>query len=159
PAHLLSALRLPQEAYATDGVEYYGGIGFLKAGLQFADRITTVSPTYAKEIQTPANGCGLEGLLRHRAAVLHGILNGIDVTVWDPATDPRIVARYDRGSMQSRRLNKQELQRRFGLPHDPDRILFAAVTRLSWQKGVDLLAESAAAFHNMGAQLAILGAG
>jgi starch synthase len=159
PAHLLPALRLPHEAYTTEGVEYYGGIGFLKAGLQFADRITTVSPTYAQEIQTSANGYGLEGLLRHRASVLCGILNGIDVTVWDPATDPRIVARYDRSSTEARRLNKQELQKRFGLPHDPDRILFGAVTRLSWQKGVDLLAESAATFPDIGAQLAILGAG
>jgi starch synthase len=131
PAHLLNALRLPLHAYTIDGVEYYGSIGFLKAGLQFADLITTVSPTYATEIQSPSNGCGLDALIRGRANVLCGIQNGIDVTLWNPSTDPRIVARYDRSTIEVRRLNKKELQRRFGMPDDPDRLLFAAVARFT----------------------------
>ena len=94
PADLLGRLHLPPHAYAIDGVEHYGAIGFLKAGLQLADRITTVSPTYAKEIQTAACGCGLEGLLRARSGVLSGIRNGIDVDVWNPETDTRIAARF-----------------------------------------------------------------
>jgi starch synthase len=159
PASLLSALRLPPRAFAIDGVEYYGDIGFLKAGLQFADRITTVSPTYAREIQTPAEGCGLDALLRSRESVLHGILNGIDVEVWDPATDPRIAARYDAASVADRAANKRALQQRFGLPDDPQRLLLAAVTRLTWQKGIDVLAEVVPMVREIGAQLALLGTG
>ena len=95
PAYLLARLGLPAEAFSIQGVEYYGAIGYLKAGLQFADRITTVSPTYAAEIRTPAGGMGLDGLLRARADVLSGILNGIDTTVWDPAHDPHLAATFD----------------------------------------------------------------
>jgi starch synthase len=159
PARLLHALRLPAHAYAIHGVEFYGSISFLKAGLQFADRITTVSPTYAHEIQTPANGCGLDGLLRERAKVLRGIVNGIDVQVWNPATDPRIAFRYDRSSVSARQPNKSVLQRRFGLCEDSNHPVFAAISRFTAQKGVDLLAGAAPALRAMGAQLAILGAG
>ena len=120
PADLLERLHLPPHAYAIDGVEHYGAIGFLKAGLQFADRITTVSPTYASEIQTAAGGCGLEGLLRARSGVLSGIRNGIDVDVWNPETDTRIAARFGRSSLPARSPNKAELQRRFGLAQDPE---------------------------------------
>ena len=94
PREMLDELGLPPDAFAMYGVEYYGTIGFLKAGLQFADRITTVSPTYAKEIQSDEAGMGLSGLLRDRANALVGILNGIDIDVWNPATDPGIPARY-----------------------------------------------------------------
>jgi starch synthase len=159
PAPLLETLRLPAQAYTVDGVEFYGSISFLKAGLQFADRITTVSPTYAQEMQTPSNGFGLDGLLRARAGALRGIVNGIDVNVWNPATDPRIPSRYDGSSVSARRPNKQALQRRFGLQQNADRLLFGAITRFTLQKGVDLLAEAAPALLAMGAQLAILGAG
>ena len=88
PRELLGQLGLPPESFSVDGVEYYGSISFLKAGLQFADRITTVSPTYAREIQGHEQGMGLDGLLRARSGILSGILNGIDITVWDPANDP-----------------------------------------------------------------------
>ena len=98
PPDLLGRLRLPPHALSIDGVENYGMIGFLKAGLQFADRITTVSPTYAQEIQSSANGCGLDGLLRARSAVLSGIRNGIDTEVWNPETDTRIVSRFGRST-------------------------------------------------------------
>jgi starch synthase len=159
PAELLGALRLPERAYAIDGVEYYGGIGFLKAGLQFADRITTVSPTYAAEIQTPSEGCGLDALLRARSSALSGILNGIDVEVWNPATDTRIPSRYDRSSIAARLPNKAALQRHFGLEQDPQRLLFGMVTRFTWQKGLDLLADAIPALLDTGAQLALLGTG
>jgi starch synthase len=159
PAHLLEALRLPPHAYAIHGVEFYGSISFLKAGLQFADRITTVSPTYAQEIRTPSQGFGLDGLLRERADVLCGIINGIDSDLWNPATDVRIASRYDRASIARRQINKQALQRQFGLYEHPERLLFAAIARFTLQKGVDLLAGAAATLRSMGAQLAILGAG
>ena len=92
PVSLFWELGLPDEALAVDGVEYYGGVGYLKAGLRLADTITTVSPTYAREIQTPEFGMGLDGLLRTRSAAVHGILNGIDETVWNPSSDPALRA-------------------------------------------------------------------
>jgi starch synthase len=159
PANLLDALRLPARAYTIDGVEFYGAIGFLKAGLQFADAITTVSPTYAAEIQTATWGCGIDALLRDRSAALSGILNGIDVKVWDPATDPRIPARYDRSHTAARQANKTALQERLGLDLDPDRLLFGMVGRFAWQKGVDLLADAVPALLDTGAELALLGVG
>src|SRR5262245_26124957 len=159
PADLLGALQLPPHAYTVDGVECYGMIGFLKAGLLFADRITTVSPTYAEEIQTAANGYGLDGLLRGRSGVLYGILNGIDVELWNPATDPRLPSRYDLSSIEARQANKQELQARFGLRQEPERLLFGAVSRLAWQKGIDLLAAAVPTLIELGAQLVIIGSG
>jgi starch synthase len=150
---------LPPESFGFAGVEYYGDIGFLKAGLQLADRITTVSPTYATEICTAELGMGLEGLLRSRADVLSGILNGIDVTVWNPATDSQIAARYDVRSSFTRLRNKAALQARMGLPQDPNALLFIMVSRMSWQKGVDLVIACIPTLATVGAQLAILGAG
>jgi starch synthase len=159
PADLLQRLRLPSHALSIDGVESYGNIGFLKAGLQFADRITTVSPTYAREIQAPDDGCGLDGLLRARSAVLTGIRNGIDVEVWNPETDTRIASRFSHTALSARAPNKTALQRRFGLNQEPDRLLCAVVSRLAWQKGLDLLADATPALVARGAQLAVLGSG
>jgi starch synthase len=158
-ADLLGPLRLPGHAFAMDGVEHYGAIGFLKAGLQFADRITTVSPTYAAEIQTPEGGCGLDGLLRLRAGVLTGIRNGIDVEVWNPKIDPRIPSHFGRTSLAARAPNKAELQRRLGLAQNPESLLFGVVSRLAWQKGLDLLADAVPTLIKQGAQLALLGTG
>ncbi len=159
PAGLLAALRLPPSALAVEGVEYYGGIGFLKAGLYYADRITTVSPTYAAEIQTPEGGMSLDGLLRTRASVLSGILNGIDETVWNPASDPLVPAPFSARQPRRRRLNKAALQERLGLDGDPTALLFGVVSRLSWQKGLDLLIEALPVLIGAGAQLALLGSG
>jgi starch synthase len=159
PSDLLERLRLPAQAFTIDGVESYGKIGFLKAGLQFADRITTVSPTYAQEIQTAENGCGLDGLLRLRSDALIGIRNGIDTNVWNPQTDTRIVSQFGRSTVSARQPNKSALQRRFGLVQDVDRLLFAVVSRMAWQKGLDLLAEAAPTLVARGAQLAVLGSG
>ena len=159
PATLLATLGLPPQAFTIDGVEYYGQISFLKAGLQFADRITTVSPTYAREILEPAAGMGFDGLLRARAGRLSGILNGIDTGTWDPARDPHLAARFDAGDPTPRAANKRALQRRLGLDADPGRLLFGVVSRLTGQKGLDLLAAGLPALLDGGAQLAVLGAG
>jgi starch synthase len=159
PADLLQRLWLPPYAFSIDGVESYGNIGFLKAGLQFADRITTVSPTYAREIQASENGCGLDGLLRARSGVLSGIRNGIDIDVWNPETDTRIASRFGLATLSARAPNKAALQRRFGLCEEPDRLFCAVISRLAWQKGLDLLADAAPALIARGAQLAMLGSG
>jgi starch synthase len=159
PAHLLGAIGLPPHSFTPNGVEYYGSIGYLKAGLQFADRITTVSPTYSHEIRTPAGGMGLDGLLRARAGVLSGILNGIDVAVWNPADDPHLAANYSAGTVKARSRNKAALQRRLGLEPQPEALLFGVVSRLSWQKGLDLLAAVVPSLLECGAQLALLGVG
>ena len=159
PAALLDRLKLPHSAFAVDGVEYYGAIGFLKAGLFFADRLSTVSPTYAREIQTPAYGMGLEGLIAARADRLTGIVNGIDDEAWNPETDPHLTQRYSLRSLAGRAANKAELQRRFSLSERPTAPLFAVVSRLAWQKGMDLLLAALPALVGQGAQLALLGSG
>lgn len=156
---MLGAFGLPEHSFHLHGVEYYGGIGFLKAGLQFADRITTVSPTYAQEIQTDEGGMGLGGLLRDRSGVLSGILNGIDTTVWDPATDTHIAYRYSRDELQFRAANKAALQRQFNLEPSADRLLLGVISRLSWQKGLDLLLDAMPTVLGEGMQLALLGSG
>lgn len=159
PAAVFPALGLPDAAFAREGLEYYGAVGFLKAGLWFADAINTVSPSYAEEILTPDGGMGLDGLLRGRAGELHGILNGLDVTDWNPASDPALAARFSAGDPVPRAANKAALQARFGLAADPDAPLVAFVGRLAWQKGADLLLEAAPVLMQGGAQLALLGSG
>lgn len=156
---LLSALELPPRAYAVEGVEYFGSISYLKAGLQFADRITTVSPTYAREITTPEFGMGFDGLLRARSARFSGILNGIDADVWDPATDPLVTATYDAGRLAARSQNTAALRLRFALDDDPAALLVGIVSRLSWQKGLDLLLETLPSLVSRGLQFVVLGAG
>jgi starch synthase len=157
PAGLLGALGLPGEAFAIDGIEFHGMIGYLKAGLALADRITTVSPTYAAEIQTPENGFGLDGLLRARAGVLHGILNGIDDAVWNPAADALIAAPFSDAA--GRNKNKAAIQARFGLAAAPERPVLGVISRLTWQKGLDLLLEAMDEVIGLDAQLVVLGTG
>jgi starch synthase len=159
PFEMLDTFGLPAESFSIHGVEYYGMISFLKAGLQFADRITTVSPTYAVEIQGDEGGMGLGGLLRDRSQVLSGILNGIDTSVWDPETDPHIVARFGARELESRAANKAALQWRLGLDPSPDALLLGVISRLSWQKGLDLLLENVPTILSEGMQLALLGSG
>jgi starch synthase len=156
---LLASLGLPQRAFSHEGVEYYGDIGFLKAGLALSDRITTVSPSYAAEICTSEAGMGLDGLLRWRADRLTGILNGIDVETWNPAADPLIEAPFEASDLSGRALDTAALRRRFGLAEHADGPLFAVVSRLSWQKGLDLLLEALPTLMAEGGQLALLGAG
>jgi starch synthase len=159
PTSLLAAIGLPSQALGMEGVEFYGQLGFLKAGLQFADRITTVSPSYAAEIRTAAGGMGLEGLLRARAGLVSGILNGIDTAIWDPAADPLLPERFSAAAPAGRRRNREELQFRLGLAPDPGALLFAVVSRLTQQKGIDLLLAALPAILAEGGQLAVLGTG
>jgi starch synthase len=159
PPSMLEEIGLPPESFSMHGVEYYGDIGFLKAGLQFADRITTVSPTYAMEIQGDEGGMGLGGLLRERSSDISGILNGIDTDVWDPTTDPLIASGFDLGALDRRAANKAALQRRFGLEQRPDAFLLGVISRLSWQKGLDLLLENLPMVMGEGMQLVLLGSG
>ena len=158
PATTLGPLDLPVHALAIDGVEFHGGLSFGKAGLQLADRLTTVSPTYAREIQTPEFGYGLDGLLRYRTGELVGILNGID-NGWDPATDVHLTTSYDVARIEAKDLNKQALQRQLGLDPDAGAPLLAVVSRLTYQKGLDMLLAIGDELAARGAQLALLGSG
>ena len=159
PGDLLGLLGLPPNAWAIDGVEFHGSISYLKAGLALADRITTVSPTYASEIRTAEGGMGFDGLLRARSHVLHGILNGIDDQVWDPASDTLIAAPFDVRRIARRAANKQDVQDRFGLTRAPETLLLGIVSRLTWQKGLDLLLDELGPSLDLGVQLAVLGTG
>jgi starch synthase len=159
PAALLGVLGLPETTFRFDGIEHHGAIGYLKAGLQYATHITTVSPTYAREILTEAGGMGLDGLLRYRSDVVTGIINGIDTAVWNPEADPLIAAPYGSANIKPKAANKAALQARLGLKADPAAPLFGVVSRLSWQKGLDLLRDALPMLVASGAQLALLGAG
>ncbi|MCB9994340.1 MAG: glycogen synthase GlgA [Hyphomicrobiaceae bacterium] len=158
PREIFGELQLPAAANSVDGVEYYGAVGYLKAGLQCADAITTVSPTYASEIRTPEFGMGLEGLLNSRTSDVYGILNGIDLEAWDPGTDTALVEPYRISTVRRRAANKRAVRERFGLEHS-DAPLFGVVSRLTWQKGIDILANVLDRLVGMGAQLCVLGSG
>jgi starch synthase len=158
-AALLGRLGLPAHSFSLDGLEFHGRLSFLKAGLAYADAITTVSPTYAREVQTPQLGCGMDGVLRRRRESLTGILNGIDTAAWNPATDPLIAERYDALSLARKARNKAALQGRLGLDRDPDVPLLGVVSRLTHQKGSDLIAAAVDALSGLPAQLAVLGKG
>jgi starch synthase len=159
PPTILATIGLPAHAMSIDGVEYFGAVGYLKAGLQFADRITTVSPTYAREIMTAEAGMGLDGLLRRRARVISGILNGIDEEVWNPATDAHLPQPYTAQRIDSRPRNKIVLQKRMDLAPNPEAPLYGIVTRISWQKGLDMLLAALPGLVASGGQLAMLGSG
>lgn len=156
PASRLAALGIDPTDFQPDGVEFWGNISALKAGLMFADRLTTVSPTYADELTRAEFGMGLDGVIRQRRGDLSGILNGIDLDVWNPATDNQIAATYKTPRGKAR--NKAALRREFDLP-DADGPLFVLVSRLTEQKGLDLLIEALPSLLAGGGQLALLGTG
>jgi len=161
-AEVFAGLDLPQSAWSMHGVEYHGGVGFLKAGLEAASVITTVSPTYAAEIRDPQFGMGLEGLILSRGDRVRGILNGIDTAQWNPETDHEIPARYDARKLDRRLRNKRALEEEFGLEAGPDGTeapLFVVISRLTWQKGMDVLVEALDHLVGSGARLAVLGSG
>ena len=158
-ASLLERLELPRATFAIEGIEFYGRLSFLKGGLVYADAITTVSPTYAREILTEEFGCGLDGVLRERRSVLRGILNGIDGELWNPMTDPHIAERYSWNSLEKKAANKAALQRRLNLAEEPLTPLLGVVSRFAHQKGIDLLAAAADDLVQLGAQLCVLGRG
>ena len=157
--HTLAELGLPQQAWAIDGVEFHGHLSFLKGGLQHADWITTVSPNYAREIKVDAEGMGLAGLLRWRSDRLTGILNGIDAEVWNPGDDVHLTACYDVARLERKTANKTALQLQLGLDRRDDLPLLGVVSRLTWQKGIDLLPLLEAELAGLPVQLAVLGSG
>ena len=152
-------LQLPPESLGTDGLEFYNRASFLKGGIVYADAVTTVSPTYAREIQTQALGFGLEGVLGMRRDRLFGVLNGIDTRAWNPETDPHIPAHYGVLTLERKLENKRALKERFGLGADDTVPLLAAVTRVTQQKGVDLITHAMPRLLACPAQLVLVGAG
>jgi starch synthase len=154
--HLLG---LPSAFMMPAGLEYHGHVSFMKAGLKFADRITTVSPTYAREIATHEFGAGLDGVIRGRHGDVSGIVNGIDDAVWDPARDSALAVRYDAAALDGKARCKAALQAELGLQPKADAPLFTVVSRLTSQKGLDLLLEAVPTLLREGAQLAVQGTG
>ncbi|MEM1313896.1 MAG: glycogen synthase GlgA [Pseudomonadota bacterium] len=154
----LAAAGLPDSLMRFDGVEHHGGVGYLKAGLQFADRVTTVSPAYARELTTPEFGYGLEALLRWRGTAFSGILNGIDETVWNPADDPALPAPFSAEDPSGKAAARAALAERFGLSA-ADGPIFLVISRMTSQKGLDLLLSALPALLEEGGALALLGSG
>lgn len=154
-----SELGLPTSAFALQGLEFHGQMSFMKAGLFYANHITTVSPTYAREIQSPEQGCGLDGLLRERSDALTGILNGVDEAVWNPAQDPALPCVFDAHNTRGKALCKKDLQQAMGLQVNNKALLFGVVSRLTEQKGLHLVLEVAETLVSRGGQLMVLGSG
>jgi starch synthase len=160
PRHELDALGIPWSRFNLDGVEFYGHLGFMKAGLQLADVLTTVSPSYAVEIQTREGGVGLDGVLKQRAAALHGVLNGVDVREWNPATDVLLPARFTAADLSGRAECARELIAAFGLEAPaPGMPVFGVVGRMVDQKGADLMQAVLPRFLEQGACAVVLGSG
>lgn len=159
PPDMVEPLGLPASSFAIEGVEYYGNLSFLKAGLFYADGITTVSPTYALEIQQAQNGMGMQGLLTSRQAQLTGILNGIDITDWNPQTDTHLPSHYSQRSQAGKKRCKAALQADLNLAAQPDAPLFGIISRLTHQKGLDWILQVAEGVLARGAQIVLLGTG
>jgi len=155
----LAPLALPGPSLGMEGMEFYGRVSFLKGALVYADAVNTVSPTYAREIQTPQLGFGMDGVLRARSDGIHGVLNGIDTALWNPEADPWIASRFGPLTLDRKAPNKRELRTRMGLDASPERPLAAMVSRLTSQKGIDLLTDAADALVAQGLQIAVVGTG
>jgi starch synthase len=158
PPSFFAELDLPPEAFSVDGLEYYGNVGFLKGGLVCANAITTVSPTYAAEICTAEYGMGLEGLLRARSKDMVGIVNGIDTDVWNPATDKVLAANYTSLELDKRKINKRTIEEKFKL-NAGNGIIHGVVSRLTWQKGMDIFGGLLDWLAGTDARLALIGTG
>ncbi len=158
PAATFSRLGLPERAFVPHGLEYFGDVGFLKAGILLANAVTTVSPSYAHEIVTPDGGMGMDAMLRWRGDALSGIVNGIDIEVWNPATDPHLAMRFDVDALDARAANRYALEERFGLAPGPGPLV-CMISRLTTQKGIDLVVEAVDAIVALGARMAVLGSG
>lgn len=163
PKSVVDALGLPWRHFTPEGFEFHDQVSFLKAGLVFSDALTTVSPTYAREIQTPEAGDGLDGVLRARANVLTGIVNGIDTEAWDPSRDAHLPAPFSADALEGKEANSFELLRRYRLtlPRAWERRgpIFGVIGRMAWQKGVELLHQGAAFLAERGASVVVLGTG
>ena len=159
PRTTFARTNLPEELNQMDGLEYYEQINFLKGGILFADRVTTVSPRYAREIQTPEFGCGLEGVVQTRAEDIVGLINGVDTAVWNPAIDPLIPARYTAKDLAGKRAGRAELLKRCGFDPAFTGPIFGMVCRLTEQKGIDLVLANAEFFLTKNCRFIVLGAG
>jgi starch synthase len=159
PKETLERLVLPKRLWSPHGLEFYDQLSFIKGGLVFADRINTVSPNYAKEIQGEEFGCGMEGLLRSRSGRLNGILNGIDADAWNPATDNLIAQTYDTDTLTEKAVNKSALRKKFGLKDDDEQAVVAMVGRMVQQKGIDLVIDILPELIKLPMQLVVLGSG
>ncbi len=161
PAEAFALTNLPADYFAPDGVgaEFFGLLNCLKAGIAYADFITTVSPRYAREITTEEFGCGLDGLLRRRQKQLVGILNGVDYGEWNTTKNPHLVQAYSVGRLAGKKVNKAELQKYFNLPADPATPLFGTISRLAEQKGMDIQLGALAEMLNSRLQFVLLGSG
>ena len=159
PSSVFGELGLPPAFNSIAGVEFHGHVSFMKAGLIYADRVTTVSPTYAREIGDAAHGHGLEGVINARDGAVSGILNGVDYRVWNPAADPALTAYYSADNLAGKAAQKAELQSAMGLDRRPDALLCGVVSRLTTQKGLDLVLAAIPELVRQGAQLALLGSG
>jgi starch synthase len=159
PPVLYPQLGLPGDSFIPEGLEFYGNISFLKAGIHYSDRLTTVSPTYAREILTAEYGCGLEGLLQHRAQDLVGILNGADYGIWDPVTDAHLPANFNLRNIAGKRACKTALQQELGLKADSEAALVVFISRMTDQKMADAVANALPGVIECGAQCAVFGDG
>jgi starch synthase len=159
PLESFGQVGLPRETLSPDGVEFFGQISFLKAGICYSDRLTTVSPTYAREILTPEHGCGLDGLLRLRAGDLTGILNGVDYETWDPASDPALPQRYSPEDLSGKAACRSALREELGLAHDTAAPLLIYVNRLTHQKMADVVLQALPWLVGNGIQIVIHGEG
>ena len=159
PQQTFTTLGLPESLWSPDALEFHDQLSFIKGGIVFADRITTVSPRYAKEIQTSEFGYGLEGLLTHRKDKLTGIINGVDENDWNPASDPHLESNYGIETIADKKANKTFLQRSFSLPEDSSALLLGFIGRLVEQKGIDLIIDSLTQLMHLPVQLVLLGSG
>ncbi len=159
PAKAFARTNLPDELNQIDGIEYYSQINLLKGGILFADRVTTVSPRYAREIQTPEFGCGLDGVAQTRSDDLVGLLNGVDTAVWNPATDPLLPARYSAADLAGKAVCRVELLKRCGFATDFAGPIFGMVARLTAQKGIDFIVANREFFLAHDVRLVLLGSG
>lgn len=159
PPAALPYAGIPAHLFDMHGVEFYGRVNFLKAGILYADAVSTVSRRYSEEILTPEFGCGLDGVLRARAGVLHGILNGVDYEQWNPVTDPNLVARYSAASFAGKLRCKEDILRSFGLAADPSMPIIGTISRLADQKGFDILSAAMPEIIGLGCRYLLLGSG
>jgi starch synthase len=159
PMHDWPSLGLTSRLMSPTGLEFHGQLSFMKAGLQFADHVTTVSPNYAREIATHEFGCGLDGAIRGRGDQVSGIINGIDEAIWNPAGDPAIAQRYDADRLAGKLACRRALQLELGLQADDNALLITLVSRLTSQKGLDLVLGSVPDLMQAGVQLALQGTG
>ncbi len=159
PPTILPSIGIPGEMYTIAGAEFYDKVGYLKAGLAYADHITTVSPTYAREIQDTDQGCGLQDFLKTKSDRITGIINGIDTDVWNPKTDPDVPQKYDAKHLKDRAKNKKSLLEKFNLSPETKGPLFAVISRLGYQKGFDLLLSAMPHLLELGGNLILLGSG